>query len=146
MVAIAETDSGYRATLSIRPVIDDVRVASAWLDKVCTERGVSALDVLRLDMCLNEVLANVIFHGGVEAAQDSVDLALKITHGEAELLITDAGAEFNPLEADEKPFPDSLEEATPGGLGIVMMKGYLDGLDYEYREGRNHLKLIVRWQ
>ena len=41
--------------------------------------------------------------------------------------------------------PLSLEEATPGGLGLLMMRKFSDDLTYERSGGRNHLSIIVRW-
>lgn len=109
-----------------------------------------AEEIARLDLCLNEALANVVKHGGVGAGQSDVGLGLKLLRSggtrTAQLAVTDAGTPFNPLEHVTRPQPASLEEAEPGGLGIAMMHIHSDKLDYRYFEGRNQLEFSVSWQ
>lgn len=139
----------YPEELSIRAVVEDIRPASAWLEKACSERGVPSDQSFRLDLCLNEALANIISHAGSEAAQAPVCLSFVVESIgktiQAKLFVSDAGAPFNPLTGTIKPRAETLAEAEPGGLGLNLMNCYSDDLDYEHRDGRNHLTFIVRW-
>ncbi len=112
-------------------------------------RAVPADQIFRLDLCLNEALANVISHGGESAAAIPVLLWLgvKSDHGDAEatLTIADAGVPFNPLTATGKVQPHSLAEAEPGGLGLTMISSFSDEIGYRFHQGKNHLTLTVRW-
>ena len=42
--------------------------------------------------------------------------------------------------------PKTLDEATPGGLGLVMLRRCSDWICYRYEEGRNHLTFGARWK
>ena len=141
--------AGNLERLAVRANADDVRSASEWLETVCSDSGVPTEQLSRLDLCLNEALANIIFHGGPTAQLAPVLLALKIKSDEesvqAELFISDTGCAFNPLAADAAPHAQSLAEAVPGGLGLSMIRGYSDHMDYANRDGRNHLTLMFRW-
>ena len=136
--------------LAIRASADDVRSASEWLEQICCENDVPAEQILRLDLCLNEALGNIIVHGGPTALKAPVHLVLEINANgrqvEAELSVSDSGKAFNPLTAVAKPQALTLADATPGGLGLTMINGYSDRLDYDYREGRNHLTFFVQWE
>lgn len=107
-------------------------------------------EIARLDLCLNETLANVVKHGGAGAGQSGIGLGLKLSQNggthTAQLAVTDAGVPFNPLEHVTRPHPASLDAAEPGGLGIAMMHIHSDKLDYQYLEGRNQLEFSVSWQ
>ena len=135
--------------LTIRPAGDEVRRASDWLQAACRRNQVPDELVERLDLCLNEVLANVIVHGGAAALSAPVRLTLEIDvdggRGKAGVTVSDAGAAFDPLSAPARTLPKTLDEASGGGLGLVMIRRCSDWLDYRNEEGRNHLTFGARW-
>ncbi len=64
----------------------------------------------------------------------------------AELSVTDAGVAFDPsAQTVVVPHPASLVDATPGGLGLLLIRNFSDELSYRHSEGRNHLTITVRW-
>ena len=123
--------------------------ASAWLAEVCGAHAVPAEQVYRLDTCLTEVLANIIAHGG-EGAR-SAPVALALTFGDAgsdvaaTLSIADHGRPFDPFAGTPAPRAATLAEATPGGLGLTLIRDFSDGRSYAFREARNCLTLRFRW-
>lgn len=136
-------------SLAVRTGADDIRSASEWLARFCSERDVPADQLFRLDLCLNEVMANIASHGGESALDSAVLLAIVISVKdectEATLTVSDSGKPFNPLTAVATPQAQSLEDAVPGGLGLTMIACYSDQLDYNFSKRRNHLKITVRW-
>ena len=106
--------------------------------------------VERLVVSLNEVLANVVRHGGANALSSPVGLRLEViadaNGGKAGLTVSDTGIAFNPLSVAEKPPPKTLDEAAPGGLGLVMIRRFSDWLEYRHEDGRNHLTFGTRWE
>jgi anti-sigma regulatory factor (Ser/Thr protein kinase) len=135
--------------LEIRADAADVRPASLWLAQQGSARAIPPEQIFRLDLCLNEALANVIEHGGCEALLAPVRLSLKSgvddNGSHAILMISDAGLAFNPLTAKQKATPGSLAEATPGGLGLGIMSSFADKVAYERRHDRNVLQFVIRW-
>ena len=144
-VAVVEDQEPF----AVEAVAENVRLASEWLERACCDRDVPAEQVFRLDLCLNEALANIISHGGPGALQAPVLLTLDVgrdKQGErAAVSVSDTGRDFNPLAAAAMPKAQTLADAEPGGLGLTMISGYSDHLDYERRDGRNHLTFAVRW-
>lgn len=137
------------AVLAIPADLAEIRRASAWLETAGRECKVPAEHILRLDLCLNEALANVIGYGGLDALSSPIRLSLSaqggIDSGVATLTVTDAGVPFDPLAYQPKPMPMSLDEVEPGGLGILMMRDAADVVAYRYSEGCNQLTFEVRW-
>lgn len=137
------------AELTIAARADEFRRASAWLADAGRERDVPVAQIERLDVCLNEVLANIVAHGGAAALAAPIRLRLAACDDagarEARLTISDAGVAFDPLAHCPKPRPASLAEAEPGGLGVLMLRIFADTFGYCHDEGRNHLTLGVRW-
>ncbi len=135
--------------LSIDPDSSQFRHASAWLGHKGCELGIPAADIARLETCLNEVLANILEHGGESARSAPIGLRLarSCNPGDtaASLTVTDSGSAFDPLGVAPGPRPRTLAEARPGGLGLVMTRSCADSLSYRYAEGRNQLTVGVCW-
>ncbi|MDH4260918.1 MAG: ATP-binding protein [Gammaproteobacteria bacterium] len=127
----------------------EVRRASEWLDLTCRQRDVPQAPAERLVLCLNEVLANVITHGGRTALSAPIRLLLEVRldqdHGEASVKVSDAGMAFDPLSVPKGMLPKTLGEASPGGLGLVIIRRCSDRLHYRREEGLNHLTIGARW-
>jgi anti-sigma regulatory factor (Ser/Thr protein kinase) len=128
---------------------EEVRRASDWLDAACRRHAVPEEHVERLLLCLNEALANVIVHGGPGARSAPVRLTLEVSvddrAGRAGVTVSDAGAAFDPLAVPGRALPRTLDEASGGGLGLVMIRRCSDWLDYRNERGRNHLTFGARW-
>lgn len=135
--------------LRIAAHADEVRRASEWLDAACERHGVPEHQADRLQLTLNEALANVIVHGGASARAAPIDLGLTLEadRDTAWALVTvhDAGVPFDPTSAPARAAPRSLAEAVPGGRGITIMRRCTDRLDYRHDAGLNRLTFGVRW-
>ena len=138
------------AELAIHAEAGQVRLAAAWMAEVCTAGGVPPDDIHRLDLCLNEALANTLSHGGPASSHALVHLLVDVHRdddaGEASVTVIDAGLAFDTTLATLKPAPASLADAEPGGLGLLMIRSFSDSLEYLRAEGRNALKFAVRWK
>lgn len=123
--------------------------AEEWLAASCRRRNVPGALAERLKLCLHEVLANIVHHGGGAALAAPIRLALEVGiergRSRAGVTVSDAGVEFNPLSVPERVLPKDLGEATAGGLGLVMIRRCSDWLDYRREDGRNHLTFGARW-
>ena len=127
----------------------ELQRASEWLDTTCQQRNVPQVQVERFALCLHEVLANVITHGGGTALVAPIRLLLEVRFDQdcskASVTVSDAGIAFNPLSVPKKTLPKSLDEASAGGLGLVMIRRCSDWLDYRHEDGRNHFTFGARW-
>lgn len=141
-------DAGL-ASLAVAADAAGAGAASAWLAEVCGAHAVPAEQVYRLDTCLTEVLANIIAHGGEGARSAPVALTLAFTRAGSEvaatLSIVDHGRPFDPFAGAPAPRAATLAEATPGGLGLTLIRDFSDGRSYAFREARNCLTLRFRW-
>lgn len=126
-----------------------MRRASAWLEAACRDRAVPARVADALGLCLNEALANVIAHGGMGALSQPIELALEVSvdarGGVAAVTVADAGMAFDPRSVAPRTLPRTLDEASSGGLGLVMIRRYSDWMEYRNEGGRNHLTFGARW-
>jgi len=131
------------ATLAINADRSEVRAAADWLHEVTHQHEVPQNKAIALDQCLDEVLMNIVMHGGTSATNSPVHLSFELTQKEAAITVSDSGKPFDPVNAPTKPRPMSLDEAEPGGLGLSIIKGLSNHLNYEFKDGRNVLTFAV---
>ena len=112
-----------------------------WLHDACQEWNINGDLSNKLDMCAEEIFANVAFYAYPER-QGIIDVTLDKTDKNIIVEFKDEGIEYNPLE---KPDPDitlSPEERPIGGLGIYMVKNLSDEIYYKRESGINILTIV----
>jgi phosphoserine phosphatase RsbU/P len=137
------------AALEVPARLSVLRQASAWLESQATEWCIPADIVARLDLCLNEVIANCVTHGGPKVIDAPLDLQLSLAASHTQVLVTlsvaDSGRSFDPSSAAPKARAASLADATPGGLGLVLMRQNASRLAYRRTGGRNHIDMLFQF-
>jgi anti-sigma regulatory factor (Ser/Thr protein kinase) len=97
---------------------------------------------MQIDIAIDELFSNIAHYAynseigqatvRVEAIKDP--LAVTIT-------FIDNGVPYDPLANADPDTTLSAEEREIGGLGIYMVKKSMDDVTYEYRDGKNILKI-----
>ena len=100
----------------------------------------------RLEVVFEELVSNVVRHGGGDA-EVSITVQAECRDGEILLLIEDNGPAFDPFDQPEpSPYVD-LATAEPGGLGIPLVKRLTRFAEYERvdnaTKGANRIRLAI---
>jgi len=112
-----------------------VKLESRW--------SLSAKTVKELNLILDELVTNIIEHGGCNhgciITIELVKEASAIT-----LTVTDNGPPFDPTVTPAPDISLPLEQRRCGGLGIHLVRKFSDGSRYKRKNGRNILTLIKK--
>ncbi len=133
--------------LAVHARTEEILTASQWVADWCERHAVSAEAAHKLDVCLNEALANLATHAALPPDAQVNLLIESANDGDrrwAHLQIDDPGPPFDPVAFSARQQPSNLDDARPGGLGVLMMQNYADKLDYHYQNQRNFLKFSVQ--
>jgi anti-sigma regulatory factor (Ser/Thr protein kinase) len=112
-----------------------------WLDSAAAPHNLAPKLLEAMHIALEEAVMNVAMHAVLPENAPEILVQLSTAPGLAEILIEDAGQEFNPVTAPEKPRPKSLAEAEPGGMGLKLLRRYCTDMGYERIGDRNRLTL-----
>jgi len=93
------------------------------------------------ELVLDELLSNAIRYGRAEPGGKGITLDLDIEGGSLCIGISDSGIPFNPFDQAPPDLNLSLEEREPGGLGIYLVKKFMDEYQYQYCNKRNTVTL-----
>ena len=91
-------------------------------------------------IALEEAFVNVASYAYPQS-DGKVDLRIEYDSDCVQLILSDEGLPFNPLERDEPDITLNAEERKIGGLGIFMIKKIMDEVSYSYSDGKNILTM-----
>jgi anti-sigma regulatory factor (Ser/Thr protein kinase) len=120
------------------------RAAAAWFRDSAASIGVAVERRADAELCLDELVTNVVRHGGVGARPLTVTVALVGEPGALVVVVEDDGPPFDPRQVPLPRFASSLEEAPLGGRGVFLVRSISDELRYERRDGRNRVTVVFR--
>jgi sigma-B regulation protein RsbU (phosphoserine phosphatase) len=99
----------------------------------------------RLELVLEEMLMNRVWHAWPEGGLHHSTLAVQRLDDALQLDFSDDGIAFDPFSADPPPRPATLQQATPGGLGLVLLRRAARACQYRREAGHNHCRIELDW-
>lgn len=91
---------------------------------------------------VEEIYVNIAHYAyGGEAGKVVVQMEIVEEPKVCRVVFWDRGVPYNPLEKEDPDISLSAEEREIGGLGIYMVKQYMDRVTYQYKDGWNVLTI-----
>lgn len=132
-----------RHELVIPNRIPSLRQMSAWLNGTLKDMGMNEQVLFHFDLCANEAVSNVIGYAFPDAGEHLITVRITRMDDRLSLEIEDDGMPFNPLTKPRNIPAASLEEAEIGGLGVDLIRHYMDDYTYRREAGRNILMMTA---
>jgi sigma-B regulation protein RsbU (phosphoserine phosphatase) len=99
---------------------------------VCREYGISDETAKMLNLAIEEWVANVINYAYPKGTRGHVEMTANVSPSRLlTVVIKDHGVPFDPTSYAEVDVDAELDERTIGGLGIHMVRGIMDSMNYE---------------
>lgn len=95
---------------------------------------------LQVNLIAEEIFVNIVNY----SKADFIVVNAEYEKPTLTLEFIDNGIEFNPLLKENPNFPNDIEEAEIGGLGIFLTKEMADEIYYHHINGENHLKVLKK--
>ena len=113
------------------------------LDRCLGEWGANPDARYQAQFAVEELGTNIIKYGYDDQGEHPIRLSVACESEVFRICLEDDGHEFNPCLSPE-PDPNlSLQERTPGGWGLSLVRRMLAGLEYERRGDRNLTTVLV---
>lgn len=99
----------------------------------CRAHGATADEVFACELAAEELFTNFVKYnqGGIE----HIGLDLGVAAGALTMTFTDHDVEpFDPSEAPAVDVTAPVSQRRPGGLGLYLVRAYVDELKYEYTD------------
>lgn len=96
------------------------------------------------ELALEEIFVNVVRYGFPSGGEHWIKVDVNLSNHFVTIAVEDEGVAFDPLGAELVDLDLPLEERKAGGLGLHLVKGVMDELEYAYVNGRN--RMVMRKQ
>ncbi|MBQ9355186.1 MAG: anti-sigma factor antagonist [Clostridia bacterium] len=131
-----------RNELEIEAVNDNLSQVISFIEEHLGEIGCSAKNIMQISVAAEEIfvnIANYAYNPGIGKATVRVE----VLDNPITVVITfmDNGKPFDPTKKIDPDISLSAEDREIGGLGIFMTKKMMDHVSYEYKDGKNILKI-----
>jgi len=134
-------DAHCRSVLVLRNDAGELARMTAWILEVCKAASLSPKTAFAVQLCLDEVVTNIIQHGKGEARASEIVASLTREQARIVLSVEDDGAAFDPTGMPAPERQESLDDFPVGGLGIHLIRQFASAVDYRREGGRNRLRL-----
>ncbi|MBQ3275779.1 MAG: ATP-binding protein [Oscillospiraceae bacterium] len=128
--------------LTLEARVENIGAATDFVNSELEALGCPMKVQTQIDVALDEILANVASYAYPHGIGEvTVRLEAEADPRAAVITILDRGIPFDPLKNDDPDVTLSLEEREIGGLGVFLVKKTMDEVSYDYRDGKNILRL-----
>jgi serine/threonine-protein kinase RsbW len=141
LMKIDGTNSSSESQLTLRSQMADLALVPAWIEHLASEYAISPSTEFAMNLCLEEVLSNIIRHG-YNGKPGLIQIRYEPTENKSCLLVVDDEApHFNPLAATASSIEGALDGTRIGGLGIRLLRNFSATLMYEPTAAGNRLTI-----
>jgi anti-sigma regulatory factor (Ser/Thr protein kinase) len=138
------TDEGMTAQTRIFDAArDDVVKIDEWIETIGRRWGENQRTVFAARLCVAELAANVIEHGGAKPGRDRIIVTLAKCADGIAIEFQDSCARFDPTVETIAERPDTIESAAINGRGLMLIRAYAKEFAYRHDGTYNRVTLRV---
>ena len=127
---------------TIDATIKNIEQVTAFVDEQLRILDCPMKTQVQINIAIDELFGNIARYA-YNPEVGSATVRVEVCEDPVSVVITfiDNGMPYNPLAKEDPDVTLSLEERGIGGLGIYMVKKTMDDIVYEYKDGKNILKI-----
>ena len=132
--------------MEIKALTENLQEVMNFVDACLEEMAVSMKVQMQIDVAVEELFVNIAHYAytpdtGTAIIQVETDNDTK----QVSITFKDTGKPFNPLDKEDPDTSLPAEERQVGGLGIFLVKQYMDYVNYERKDGENILTVKKKY-
>ena len=133
-----------RLDMSLANDVQEVARVIDSLEEFGAANGIPPEQSLRFGLVLDELITNIISYGLKDRSDGIISLAIEHKAGVLHAELADDGPPFDPLAAETAAPSGDIETREVGGLGLTLVKTFMDRLDYRRVDGFNRLTMEMK--
>lgn len=120
---------------------DQISIISEFIADLMAASGFDLQKMFEVQLAVEEACTNIALYA-YPNSDGGISIAAKINNDRLELVIADKGEPFDPIARITSISNADVEHRPIGGLGIALIKASVDELSYEFKDGKNILRLV----
>lgn len=116
-----------------------LEAVSEFLDGCVEEFDIPMKAGYSVKVVTDEIFSNIVYYSGARQAE----ILLRNDADTVTLVFLDDGQPYDPMQSEDPDVTASAEERSIGGLGLFMVKKMAEQVNYEYRDGKNRMTVVL---
>jgi serine/threonine-protein kinase RsbW len=132
-------------SLHVPSSTENLSMIRDFVKSIGTQAGMGDMDVARLELAVDEACANVMEHAYDADSSKEVSIRAIVDESSVQVEVVDTGKGFDPAAVEQLKLQELVSAKRTGGLGMRLMKSFMDEVHYEMQPGvKNELKMVKR--
>lgn len=131
------------ATLSLQADRFQLATIRNFVMQTSRDLGLNERVIQHLELAVDEACTNVVQHAYDEQG-GKIEITIELLAAGVQVVIRDWGATFDPRTV---PIPDvtaPLQQRSPGGLGLFLMRQLMDQVDFQFDAERGNTLTMMK--
>lgn len=127
--------------LTVPATEEQIPIISEFIQDLMASSGFDLQKMFEVQLAVEEACTNIALYA-YPKGDGSISIAAKVYDDRLDLAIVDKGKPFDPVAKIAPISFADVEHRPIGGLGIALIKASVDELAYEFKNGKNILRLV----
>lgn len=127
--------------LTIKNEEQELTKVTDFIEAVAEEAGVDMRTMMKLQLVMEEMVANVIFYAYPKGTSADITLTAEIDGQELTFVLSDSGKPFDPTAKEDADTESNPMDREQGGMGILIVKNIMNEVSYQRFGETNQLTL-----
>jgi sigma-B regulation protein RsbU (phosphoserine phosphatase) len=137
----SQNHKAYRRGIALVNDIQEVPALAIFIGSVCEDMRFDEVTTAGVNLAIEEAVVNVMNYAYPAGIRSNILLEVVAEGDEVTFILRDNGVPFDPTTAPEVDVSLPAEERSVGGLGIHLMRHYMDAISYERVDNQNVLTM-----
>lgn len=124
--------------------VDSIRFVIGLASDLAKEAHLSDKSIYQCRLALDEACMNIIEHAYANDPSGEIEVEIEAGRGRCTIQLTDFGESYYPNSVPDPAVGKPIEEVTPGGLGLYLMRRVMDEVRYIPGPRSNCLVMVKR--
>ena len=134
----------YSRTILLNNDVQEVPVLSVFIEGICDDMQFDKLTKSGVHLAIEEAVVNVMQYAYPEGTKGDVYLSVTADNDNIRFELRDSGKAFDPTAMPEVDVESHVNKHSIGGLGIHLIRHYMDSISYEHKDNQNVLTMIKK--
>ena len=128
--------------MTIEATVENIAVVTDFVNEELEMLDCPMKAQMQIDVAIDELFGNIA-HYAYDPQTGPATVRVEVEDDPMAVVITfiDHGKPYDPLAQDDPDTSLSADDRPIGGLGVFLVKKTMDDISYEYRDGKNILRI-----
>ena len=132
-------------SLHVPSSTENLAMIRDFVKSIGMQSGMSDMEVAKLEMAVDEACSNVMEHAYGSDSTKEVSIRALVDEKSVQIEVIDTGKGFDPSAVEQLKLEQLVSAKRTGGLGMRLMKSFMDEVHYEIVPGvKNELRMVKR--